>query len=202
LAPREALAARLEIATAIFLRDYEWEKKPTPSRLRDELEAIRAAAAALLATLGLGTKHRSNPDLIPYAILSVLRQQAGFMKPDGNARVREAVAGIKNLNDWVERELWNMQVPSDSPPRNKGDRAFNRLLAGLAEIWRDCFCREIDISLVSGNSRTKGRAAGDFFPFVRSCLAQLDLPERLTSERSLAARIIRLKKAIVGTRAP
>lgn len=208
LAPRAALAARLEIATAIFLRDYEWEKKPTASQLRDRLEAIRAAAAALLKTLGLGIKHRSNPDLIPYAILSALRQHAGFMKPNGDDRVRAAVTGIKDLNEWIERELWNMETyrlsrPMQKPSRgpqstNKGDRAFNKLLGALAGIWRDLFGRTIDTNLVSGNAQTKGRATGDFFRFVSACLAPLDLPERLTAERSLATRLIRLKKETAG----
>ena len=201
LPPREALAAKLEIATAIFLRDYEWEKRPTASQLRDEMKEISAAATALLKSVGLGTKHRSNPDLIPDAILSVLRQHAGFMHADGETRVLEAITSIKNLHEWVERELWNMEGHPPSRATHKGDRAFNKLLTALAEVWRDIFGRKLDTSLVSGNARTKGRAAGDFFQFVSACLAPLNLPERLTSEFSLATRLIRLKKQISGTEA-
>lgn len=196
LPPRQALAANLEFATAIFIRDAEWEKKPTPSQMQRQLEAIRTTAIELLKALGLGAKHRSNPDLIPHAILAVLRQHAGFMNANGSARVRDAIKGIKDLHDWIERELWNMQVRERTPLKNRGDRAFNRLLESLAGIWRDSFGRAIDTSLVSGNAQSRGRVAGNFFPFVTACLAPLELPDRLREERSLATRLIRLKRRL------
>ncbi len=157
---REALAAKLEIAAALYFRDREWAKAPTPSQLRVRFRRIKASAAALLKTLGLGTRTHSNPDLIPYAILSRLRLHAGFRGGSGDVRLREAVIAIKSIHEWTERELWMAKAHPPAKLVNKGDKSFNDFLKALGGVWQEAFGRKARISFISGNSPNKGNPCG------------------------------------------
>jgi len=192
LTRREALATRLEIAAARYTRDVEWAKAPNPSQLKARFKKIQTAAAALLKTLGLGTRNRSNPDLIPHALLSRFRHHPMFLAGNGTDRVREIVSGVKMIYDWAERELWMAKTRPAAKLVNKGDKPFNDLLLRLGKIWSETFELKPRVSFIGGNSSNKGQPCGPFFAFVKASLGHLKLPSRLTAASSLGDRLDRL----------
>ncbi len=124
---RKALEERLEIAAALLVRDQMWDSRPRPSDVKDRLQEIQRSAATLLKSLGLGVKHLSSPELIPYSIRSRLRVQAGLPSERGKERVENVVESIKVLHKWTERELWTLRMQPSTPLKYAGDKAFNAL---------------------------------------------------------------------------
>ena len=184
-----ALVEQLNIAAAIYLRDAMWETKPRPAELKDRLGKIKRAAARLLKTLGLGTKSRSSPSLIPHAIRSRLGVHAGPGK-SGSEQVRSAAATVKQLHDWADRELGMMKYRPRAPLVYSGDAAFNKLLHAIAALWRDFLGGTPQVSFLGETSKKRrGKPCGPFFTFVNACLGPLGLPNRLTKDSSLGARL-------------
>jgi hypothetical protein len=192
LTRRQALAVQLEIAAALYFRDREWAKAPSPSQLRARFEKINASAAALMRTLGLGTRNRSNADLIPFAILSRLRLHAAFPSSNGHDRVRDAVSSIKTIYEWTERELWMARARTAGELVNKGDKPFNEFLMRLGTIWSEVFEQKPRVSFIGGNSSKRHRPCGPFFAFVASSLEPLKLSSKQTGAMSLGDRLDRL----------
>lgn len=192
LTRREALATRLEIAAALYARDREWAKAPNPTRLKARFRKVETSAAALLKTLGLGTRNRSNPDLIPHALLSRFRNHATFLDGNGTDRVREIVSGVKIIHDWAQRELWMAKMRPAAKLVNKGDKPFNDFLLRLGKIWSETFVQKPRVSFIGGNSSNKHQPCGPFFAFVRASLGPLKLPSKLTAASSLGDRLDRL----------
>jgi len=204
---RDALAERLEIAAALFFRDDMWAKKPSANKVAGRISQIKSSSGELLRTLGLGTKSRSNPSLIPYSLMSRLALHAGFGR-DGTEKVKAAASEIKKLHDWAERELWLMDARAKGEKRANGgvkyagDTAFNAFLLELGEIWKTVLGGTARVSFIGEGSKHKGKPCGEFFKFIAACLSPLQIEKKLQSDRALGSRLRRLFNQSKGREIP
>ena len=189
---RRKFVGKLEHATTEYFVARVWQRKPTPLQLQERMKSISHAAERLLQTLGLGTKSHTNPDLVPYAVLSRFRTRA-TPAPNPEEHVRITIEAIHRLYRWAYQESSAQRTTHGSRSRHKADTALNGLLLAYATIWREFTGKEPKTPYIHNDpsSEKAGQPDGPFFRFCIACLSPLNVEIPPHGLRDRIAKMLR-----------
>ena len=166
----------MEHATTEYFVARAWQRNPTPLQLQKRMKSISRAAERLLQTLGLGTKSHTNPDLVPYAVLSRFRIRA-TPAPNPEEHARITIEAIHRLYRWAYQESSAQRTTHGSRPRHEADTALNGLLLAYRTIWYDFTKKKPKTPYIHKDTSPKkaGQPDGPFFRFCIACLSPLNV---------------------------
>lgn len=210
---RQALSERLERAALAYTVFSKLPTKRTPIQIIDDMAAIEAAAAKLIAALHLPEARRlrrphrrdekpiaSMPDVwrVPLQAQAALeaKQLGGLPKWSGVGLLGDSAHGVYRLHKWAR----NVQALAKAEARRKkagqtpragrhvGDEELNDLFRDLAGIWTDIFGRQIKTAVGGPLSANPGEAGGPMIRFFSACLKPI-LKDKTPNNEAIRYRI-------------
>ncbi len=155
--------------------DDAMQRLPTARKLENQFSAIERAATRLMKAIGTGPQGALNS--IPGPIIDRLQtaaaKKATRLGKSGRTLLRESVGGVVQIQRWsakqvqieIERESERENISRVSNPRKTTDRALNKWIMELAQIYSDIWGGN---TKVYWNSYTDEDYPQAFFKFVRA----------------------------------